>query len=336
VIQVLAPAKINLTFEMTGLMPDGYHQVKTLMQTISLADTLRFDIQPARGPITITAESDNLGGSEDFPLGADNLIAKAIRLYLSAASEYVRSPLKISVHTKKQIPIGAGMAGGSGNGAAALLAMNNYFLDVANRGVLSQDELIDIGKKLGADVPFSLTGGTAVGTGRGDELTAVETALAAAPLHFLLAKPRHLHVSTPWAYKTYDELGYKFGLSERLHDRGIADDATKHVADNLKDSCNYAEAYKAFGNDFEQALFPHYKELKELKLSLWAWRSCLPYDWQRTNIYAVCALQRVETLKQDYKEMVLKERDMVCATKFDPVDLFVVHSITHGAKVIDG
>ncbi|MDQ5965128.1 MAG: 4-diphosphocytidyl-2-C-methyl-D-erythritol kinase [Cyanobacteriota bacterium erpe_2018_sw_39hr_WHONDRS-SW48-000098_B_bin.30] len=324
---------------MTGLMPDGYHQVKTLMQTISLADTLSFDIQPAREPsITITAESDNLGGTEDFPLGADNLIAKAIRLYLSAASEYVRSPLKISVHTKKQIPIGAGMAGGSGNGAAALLAMNNYFLDVANRGVLSQDELIDIGKKLGADVPFSLTGGTAVGTGRGDELTAVETALAAAPLHFLLAKPRHLHVSTPWAYKTYDELGYKFGLSERLHDRGIADDATKHVADNLKDSSSYPEAYKAFGNDFEQALFPHYKELKELKTKFMELGALACHmTGSGPTIYAVCdSAESAETLKQDYKEMVLKERDMVCATKFDPVDLFVVHSITHGAKVIDG
>lgn len=147
----------------------------------------------------------------------------------------------------------------------------------------------------------------------------------------MLAKPRHLHVSTPWAYKTYDELGYKFGLSERLHDRGIADDATKHVADNLKDSCNYAEAYKAFGNDFEQALFPHYKELKELKTKFMELGALACHmTGSGPTIYAVCdSAESAETLKQDYKEMVLKERDMVCATKFDPVDLFVVHSITH-------
>lgn len=326
-ITVEAPAKVNLTFEITGTFDDGYHSVKTLMQAISLADVLTFTIEPAQ-KLSVEIALDGLAYG-DFPLGQDNLISRAIRLFLNSATwQESPPPLSIKVQTKKRIPIGAGLAGGSADAAAALVALNQYF-----DRPLEQETLLEIGSQLGADVPFCLSGGTMVGTGRGDKLEAVN---CSNELHFVLAKPRHLGIATPWAYKTFDATREKLGLSERLKDRGIADDATDFARQALTDE-DFDRAIKAFGNDFEQAIFPHYKELKATKHRfLEAGALSCHMTGSGPTIYALAAdREAAEKLKEKFSELLVNENNMVCATKFDQIDLYLASSKKEGAAVLE-
>jgi 4-diphosphocytidyl-2-C-methyl-D-erythritol kinase len=320
-IKIEAPAKVNLTFELRGLLPDNYHEVKTLLQTVSLCDWLTFNINRAREPEVNIAVSTK---AADFPLGADNLIARAIRLYLSHVG--LLPPLKVDVFVEKRIPIGAGLAGGSSNAAAALLAINSF-----NQNKVPEDELSVLAAKLGADVPFSLKGGTSIGTVRGDVLDLVPQAKE---LHLVLAKHQHLSIATPWVYKSYDELQSPFGLSERLRDRGIADDATDFAAEKLQE--DPLAALKAFGNDFEQVVFPHYQELKELKQTLLeaGARACHMTGSGPTMFAVAEDAKAASAIAAKYKELTAC-KDMVCATKFDPVDLFVCSSVPYGARIIE-
>lgn len=340
-IKVIAPAKINLTFELKGLFEDGYHRVSSLMQSISLADLLTFDIERNDSPaIELKAAKGKF--TSEFPISPDNLIAKAIRLYLSSMEK--PEPLKVKVEIEKNIPIGAGMAGGSGNAAAALLALNTYFEERAEQGnapkaaPFSQDELLSMGSKLGVDVPFSFLGGTARAEGRGEILQALNLACdnQALPLHMVLAKPRHLHIATPWAFKKYDQFEDKFSLSEKLKDRGITDDATGFACQNLL-AGDQEKAITAFGNDFEQAVFPDYRELKGIKqrfMNLGA-RVC-HMTGSGPTIYAIARdNEHAVQLKEAFEESVLKETTISCAAKSDPVDLFVVQTLEHGVKILD-
>lgn len=340
-IKVIAPAKINLTFELKGLFEDGYHRVSSLMQSISLADLLTFDIERNDSPdIELKAAKGKF--TSEFPISPDNLIAKAIRLYLSSMEK--PEPLKVKVEIEKNIPIGAGMAGGSGNAAAALLALNTYFEERADQGSapkaapFSQDELLSMGSKLGVDVPFSFLGGTARAEGRGEILQALSLAYdnQALPLHMVLAKPRHLHIATPWAFKKYDQFEDKFSLSEKLKDRGITDDATGFACQNLL-AGDQEKAITAFGNDFEQAIFPDYRELKGIKqrfMNLGA-RVC-HMTGSGPTIYAIARdSEHAVQLKEAFEESVLKETTISCAAKSDPVDLFVVQTLEHGVKILD-
>lgn len=340
-IKVIAPAKINLTFELKGLFEDGYHRVSSLMQSISLADLLTFDIERNDSPaIELKAAKGKF--TSEFPISPDNLIAKAIRLYLSSMEK--PEPLKVKVEIEKNIPIGAGMAGGSGNAAAALLALNTYFEGRADQGnapkaaPFSQDELLSMGSKLGVDVPFSFLGGTARAEGRGEILQALSLACdnQALPLHMVLAKPRHLHIATPWAFKKYDQFEDKFSLSEKLKDRGITDDATGFACQNLL-AGDQEKAITAFGNDFEQAIFPDYRELKGIKqrfMNLGA-RVC-HMTGSGPTIYAIARdSEHAVQLKEAFEESVLKETTISCAAKSDPVDLFVVQTLEHGVKILD-
>lgn len=325
IFSVEAPAKVNLTFEITGIFEDGYHSVKTLMQAISLADLLTFTIEPAE-KLSVEISLDGLAYG-DFPLGQDNLIAKAIRLFLNSTSwQEGLPPLSIKIKTKKRIPIGAGLAGGSADAAAALVALNHYFDQP-----LRQETLLEIGSQLGADVPFCLAGGTMVGTGRGDKLEALN---CHNDLHYVLAKPRHLGIATPWAYKTFDDTSEKLGLSERLKDRGIADDATDFARQALSDG-DFERALKAFGNDFEQAIFPHYKELKATKQRfLEAGALACHMTGSGPTIYALAAdKEAAEKLKEKFNELLVNENNMVCATKFDQIDLYLARSTKEGAAV---
>ncbi|MBN8662569.1 MAG: 4-(cytidine 5'-diphospho)-2-C-methyl-D-erythritol kinase [Candidatus Obscuribacter phosphatis] len=340
-IKVIAPAKINLTFELKGLFEDGYHRVSSLMQSISLADLLTFDIERNDSPgIELKAAKGKF--TSEFPISPDNLIAKAIRLYLSSMEK--PEPLKVKVEIEKNIPIGAGMAGGSGNAAAALLALNAYFEERADQGnalkaaPFSQDELLSMGSKLGVDVPFSFLGGTARAEGRGEILQALSLACdnQALPLHMVLAKPRHLHIATPWAFKKYDQFEDKLSLSEKLKDRGITDDATGFACQNLL-AGDQEKAITAFGNDFEQAIFPDYRELKGIKqrfMNLGA-RVC-HMTGSGPTIYAIARdTEHAVQLKEAFEESVLKETTISCAAKSDPVDLFVVQTLEHGVKILD-
>jgi 4-diphosphocytidyl-2-C-methyl-D-erythritol kinase len=150
-VRVPAYAKINLTLEVLGRRGDGYHEVKTILQTVDLADWLDVDLAPA---LKVECDAPNLNGDA-------NLVWQAAREL--ARSQGVSPGARIFI--RKHIPVGMGLGGGSSDAAAALLALNRVW------GLsLSIQELGQVAASVGSDVPFFLRGGTALGEGRGDEV----------------------------------------------------------------------------------------------------------------------------------------------------------------------
>ncbi len=177
--RVRALAKINLDLRVLGKRADGYHELRTIFQTVSLADTLEIGFTPAR------ATTIELEDSAGIP---DNLAARAAGLAMDA----MRATGRIAVRLEKRIPMGAGLGGGSSDAAAVLLALPA----LAGRP-LPMETLCDIGRQLGSDVPFFLYGGTAVGIGRGTELFPLPDA---GPRPGVIVAP-DIHVSTAEAYR---------------------------------------------------------------------------------------------------------------------------------------
>ncbi len=183
-----AYGKVNLGLDIIGRRSDGYHLVKMIMQSLDIYDTLTFEKQESGIDITLAGE-----GGKGLSLGEDNLIYKA------AACIIERTDYKggIRITLDKNIPIAAGMAGGSSDCAAALKGVNELL-----EAGLSEEELREIGVTLGADVPYCVMGGTALSEGIGEELTRLT------PLPecvFVVAKPL-CSVSTAEAYGGYDRL----------------------------------------------------------------------------------------------------------------------------------
>lgn len=145
-MKVKSFAKLNLFLEITGKREDGYHLLRSVMQSVSLFDVIEFSWSDGNG---IEIISDIQG----IPLNEKNLIWKSIEAFYAEAKECDRK--KITVNIKKNIPAMAGMAGGSSNAAAALVAMNEIYYRP-----FSVYDLCQIGAKIGADVPFCILGGT--------------------------------------------------------------------------------------------------------------------------------------------------------------------------------
>ena len=180
---VSAPAKINLHLEVLGLRSDGFHELAMVMQSIDLADELRCE-NTADGAITLSCDQPGLS------CGDDNLIIRAAQL-LRARSGFAE--LGVRMHLSKRIPIGAGLAGGSSDGAAALVALNRLW------GLgQSQAQLEALAADLGSDIPFCVAGGTQLCFGRGERLESLPP--ISHPLGVLLVKNPEVSVSTPWAY----------------------------------------------------------------------------------------------------------------------------------------
>ena len=182
-VRVSAPAKINLHLEVLGLRADGFHELAMVMQSIDLADELSC-INTADGSLHLTCDCD------DLSCGRDNLIVRAAEL-LRQRSGF--GELGARLHLSKRIPIGAGLAGGSSDGAAALVALNTLW------GLgHSQAELECMAADLGSDMPFCIAGGSQVCFGRGETL---EPLMAGCHrFGVVLVKDPLVSVSTPWAY----------------------------------------------------------------------------------------------------------------------------------------
>ncbi|HLK47823.1 MAG TPA: 4-(cytidine 5'-diphospho)-2-C-methyl-D-erythritol kinase [Bryobacteraceae bacterium] len=177
--RVPALAKINLDLRVVGKRPDGYHELRTIFQTISLADSLELAFTPQR---TASIEID------DALAIPDNLAVRAARLAMDA----MRVTGKLEIHLTKRIPMGAGLGGGSSDAAAVLLA-----LPVLAGRKLPLSQLGELAAQLGSDVAFFLQGGTAIGIGRGNELFPLPHAPG---WRGILAAPG-THVSTADAYR---------------------------------------------------------------------------------------------------------------------------------------
>ena len=195
-LRVLAPAKINLHLEVLGLRADGFHELAMLMQSLDLADELLL-APSADGCLALTIDR------QDLPSDGSNLIVRAAELLRSRAG---LPELGAHMQLIKRIPIGAGLAGGSSDGAAALVGLNRLW----GLGFGAAD-LHRFAAELGSDLPFCLEGGTRLCFGRGEILE--DPGLPELPgLGVLLVKDPSASVSTPWAYGRCRELRSDFYL----------------------------------------------------------------------------------------------------------------------------
>lgn len=183
---IKAYAKINLGLDVAQKLPNGYHEVRMIMQTVGIYDELTLEKTDAG--IYLTTDSGEL------PTDENNLIYRAARLM----QQTYQIEGGVRIHLRKAIPIAAGMAGGSTDAAATMKGMNNLF------GLgLSVPELMDLSVRIGADVPYCILGGTALAEGIGEKLTSLP---AAPTCHVLIAKP-DINVSTKYVYEHLDSAG---------------------------------------------------------------------------------------------------------------------------------
>ena len=189
-VTVRAPAKVNLQLSVGPKEADGYHNLVSVFQAISIFDDITIKLGEPGSGLTISISGDQTHG---VPADANNLAAKAVALI---SKEY---DLTVDAHIeiKKSIPVAGGMAGGSADAAGTIIGIDYlYSLD------MTREEMIEIASKIGSDVPFMLSGGTAIGTGHGDQLTA---ALSRGTYHWVLAVST-VGLSTPAVYAECDRL----------------------------------------------------------------------------------------------------------------------------------
>ena len=217
-VTVEANAKINLTLDILGKRPDGYHEVAMVMQTVGLHDTL-----------TLEKREQGISLNINVPwLKADekNLAWRAAAL----VQEEFGLTGGVHIELTKRIPVAAGLAGGSADAAAVLKGMSElYGLN------LSDNKLCELGAKLGSDIPFCLLGGTMLATGRGEVLKRLPDM---PETWVVLVKPR-ISVSTAWAYQNYDEQGAERHPDNEAIQKEIARGNRKGVAKLL---CNVLES----------------------------------------------------------------------------------------------
>jgi 4-diphosphocytidyl-2-C-methyl-D-erythritol kinase len=190
-VTVRVPAKVNLQLAVGPAREDGYHDLVTVFHAVSLFDEVT--VSPAeRTQVVISGE-----GAGSVPRGNTNLAVRAAAALARATRGKRAGSSAVRIEISKRIPVAAGLAGGSADAAGALVACNELW----NTGQ-SQQRLCEIGAQVGSDVPFALVGGTAVGLGRGDQLT---PALAAGSYHWVLAFSAAT-LSTPQVYAACDRL----------------------------------------------------------------------------------------------------------------------------------
>jgi 4-diphosphocytidyl-2-C-methyl-D-erythritol kinase len=186
-IRLSAFAKINLDLHVLGRRPDGYHELRTTFQSVALADTLMFT--RSRGAFRITCDDPGC------PTGRSNLVWCAASLVWKAAGRR-GAPKGVTVHIDKRVPMQAGLGGGSSDAAAALRALPRLW-----RADIAPHTLLRLASELGADVPYFLEGGTALGLNRGDVLVPLDDM---APTWVVLIVPE-FGVSTKDAFRWWDE-----------------------------------------------------------------------------------------------------------------------------------
>ncbi|GGU18503.1 4-(cytidine 5'-diphospho)-2-C-methyl-D-erythritol kinase [Streptomyces griseoviridis] len=203
-VTVRVPAKVNVQLAVGPARPDGFHDLANVFLAVGLYDEIT--ATPA-DTLRVTCEGP---GSDQVPLDHSNLAARAA---LALAARYGREPA-VHLHIDKDIPVAGGMAGGSADGAGALLACDALWGTGASR-----EELLDICAELGSDVPFSLVGGAALGTGRGERLTELKVG---GTFHWVFAMAER-GLSTPAVFREFDRLGEGADIPEPAASQAVLD-----------------------------------------------------------------------------------------------------------------
>lgn len=233
VVKEKANAKLNLYLDVISRRGDGFHEIKTVMHSVSLADEITLTYTPS----STTSVRMQVSGNRYLPADEKNLAVRAALLYLETAHKNAIIDIKLN----KRIPIAAGLAGGSSDAAATLRAMNKIF------GRMFTDKaLYKMAERLGSDVPYCLYGKTALCEGRGERITKLPDSLK---LNVVVAIS-HERVSTPTAYSELDEVFNSFD--------GSALTGGERYYDSLVSSLNAGGNISPFiFNVFERAVLPH-------------------------------------------------------------------------------
>lgn len=251
---LIAPAKINLYLEIIGARPDGYHELAMVLQSIDLADKINL----------------RANGTEQFriycqhpqvPLDKTNLAYRAAELMASAFPDVFAKYGGADITIDKNTPVAAGLAGGSSNAAAVLVG-----LDLMWKLGLTQSELQELGKQLGSDVPFCITGGTALATGRGEQLSPLPDL---DNLYVVLAKYRSLAVSTAWAYQSFRQ---QFGASYVRDAQKLEERQQRVHSGSMVNAITHrdgAKIGKLLYNDLEKVVFPAYPQVADLRATFY-------------------------------------------------------------------
>lgn len=248
---LIAPAKINLYLEIIGDAGGGYHELAMVFQTIELAD--RVDLRPSK-------QFEIRCSHPEVPQDKTNLAYRAGELmaqeFPQAFARYGGAEITID----KRIPVAAGLAGGSTDAGAVLVGLNLMW-----QLGLTQPELRELALRLGADVPFCLMGGTALGTGRGEKL---EPLPDLENVYAILAKYRSLQVSTGWAYQTYRQ---QFGSTYVSGAEGLEEQRQRFHSGPMIGAIarqDSALISKLLHNDLEKVVLPAYPQVAKLRQAL--------------------------------------------------------------------
>ncbi len=238
-MNILSPAKVNLRLEILKKREDGYHEIFSLIQGVGLYDEIEIEILDTKG-IVLEIEGRYSNFLEDLDK-RDNLAYRGAQAFIDASGIYKG----VRVHLYKRIPVAAGLGGGSSNAASVLMGLNSIF-----EYPLSEEELISIGRGIGADVPFFFLRGPALASGVGDMLERVELP----ELWYVIVWPR-IPISTRDAYESL-----KFGLTKKILDINI-----ESLKDNLRD-VGFLSGFLC--NDLEKVGVERYPEIGFIKEAL--------------------------------------------------------------------
>lgn len=219
-MRFFANAKINLSLDVTGRLPNGYHEVCMLMQEVSLCDVVDIELAD-NGNISLTVTNSPL------PCDDGNIAYRAAKLF------YEKTGIDggCTIVLDKHIPVCAGLGGGSADGAAVLKGLNYLYSNP-----LTTDKLMELGLSLGADVPFCIMGKTALAEGIGEKLSGIASKLRA---YAALIKP-DINISTPEAYKAIDSVGFPHPDTDKCIialKNGNAHELKKHSANAFEYVC---------------------------------------------------------------------------------------------------
>ncbi|MGL5943263.1 MAG: 4-(cytidine 5'-diphospho)-2-C-methyl-D-erythritol kinase [Waterburya sp.] len=296
---LIAPAKINLYLEIIGdhvveaapHRPDGFHELVMILQSVELADQI--DIQSSdTQKIYIACDHPQV------PTDETNLAYRAAQLMCDVFPDVHANYGGVSIKIHKRIPVAAGLAGGSGNAAAVLVGINLMW----NLG-LTQPELQELAAKLGSDIPFCISGGTAIATGRGEKLSALQDL---DNIWVVLAKYNHISVSTPWAYKTYRQ---QYSDSYITDAAGIKSRTAQVRSSPLVRAIthkNSTEIGKLIYNDLEKVVLPEYPQVAALKEAFAAQNVLgIMMSGSGPTVFALCASQeQAIAVKQQVRNQI--------------------------------
>ena len=291
-ISLKAAAKINLYLEITGNRPDGYHDLVMILQSIDLCD--RIDIRKL-GTDEIQVQCTN----PEVPCDRTNLAYRAAALLQGNFPDVGGMEIAID----KQIPMGAGLAGGSANAAAVLVG-----IDRLGELGLTQPQLCEFAAQLGSDIPFCVSGGTALATGRGEVLSPLPDLT---DLVLVICKPRNIAISTVWAYQTFRSQGLL--ATSQIKNQNLSSQIVAAIASGDESTPN--KIGRLLYNDLERVVLPEHPEIAALKNKLLD-QECLGamMSGSGSTVFAIAPdLDRAQQIAE--------------AIKTDDIDVWVVKSL---------